>query len=327
MWLDIGLQGLRDTQDKVNGASSVLQETGFEVFKSLGTALATIDELASSGATRTEPLRAEDSWQRLLAALQTIRVAVLAAQEEKALSETVAEQLITARERVEQSLYDFLVEYRADVAYGYRSDPRGDEALRSLDRAIEHAQATRLVAEARGARDEVQRVLDTTQRAAGAVGEGELALAFGGYAERERRVADVLRAVCALALLGITVLAAVLLFGRSGDGPTVSEELAHLAVGVPIAALAAYLGRESTRHRAAARWAHELELQLRTLNAYCEPLDGDARMQLRTDFGRRVFLTDGAPPARVDEAGPSAAGDATNLLQQALTLLRAPVGR
>ena len=318
------LTELDETRQKVNAASEVLGLHGFRVDESLDLALTLLVELDEQHALPAQPIAAEDSWNRFRSIMQSVRVAILAATEEDKVSPKIAQQLADAQEQLEQTLYDFLTTYRHDVSVEMRSTPTGDHALRAIDRTIEQVAARQLVAEARGARDEVRRVLDDTQRAAGKVGETVLAGHFADFARRERRAADLLRALCAGALIGITALAAVFLFGGTGDDLTTSEELARLSVGLPIAALAAYLGRESTRHRATSRWAHALELQLRTLDAYCEPLTEDVRLQLRADFGRRVFLTDGIAQTGDDEAGPSTAGDVTGLLQEALALLRTP---
>lgn len=324
-WSKRGLGDLVETRDEVSDNADLLEEEGERVLDVLDRIRALVGELEAASALGPQPQATANAvaWNAFLGALRGIRVAVLAARGHGRLEPGVLVQLSTARRELEPAIGRFLSGYRQEVASKLPRGDTRDEILRALDRATEAIAARALVAEARGARDEVRRVLDDTQRAAGVVGETVLATHFASYAQAQRRIANLLRAASIAALLAITAIAAVLLFGGVSDNLTTAEELARLTVALPLAALAAYLGRESSHHRAASQWASELELQLLTIDAYCEPLADETRMQLRTDFGRRVFLTTGAVPGEHIEMSPSVASDVTGLLQRAITSLRA----
>ena len=150
---------------------------------------------------------------------------------------------------------------------------RRDRVSPTVDLFAERLRARQLVSETEGARDQAR-------QAAGATGESALAAHFGGYAENERRTAN-LPTFSVAVLLTITALAAVLLFRSTPKDVSTTEELAKLSLTVPLAALAAYLAREASHHRAVAQWAAELEVQLLTVDAYTTPLSSELRDRIR----------------------------------------------
>lgn len=123
------------------------------------------------------------------------------------------------------------------------------------------------------------------QEAAGAAAAEKLGTYYEEYAACEAKRADWLRVAVAVLLLAITVIAFVI---NSRVELSVGVELLRLSVTIPLAALATYLGRESTRHRDSAKWAGELSIEMRSLPDYVKSL-GDHGIELRRAFGMRVF--------------------------------------
>jgi hypothetical protein len=322
-WFSKGLRDLAETRGQVHEARGVLLADGQDLFDSLDSGTDLLTELVEANALRWSPdPPPTQAWQRVIDILQGARVAVLAATTTGHVQDSVRRQLTSAATELDSALLDFLTLYKTDIAYYIESGATNSDTMRAVDRAAETIAARRLVAEARETRDQVKRVLRETQRAAGVVGETRLAAHFAAYARRERRIANVLRVSSIAAALLITMVAGVLLLNGRTDSLTTAQELAHIAVALPLAALAAYFGRESARHRTSSKWADELEIQLLTFDAFCEPLDDAARTRLRSEFGRRVFLTNGPGTSVSEEVGPSTMTAATDLLEQAMVMAR-----
>lgn len=146
---------------------------------------------------------------------------------------------------------------------------------------------------------------------------------FERYADRERRDANRLRFGVLLCAVAGTAVATI--WAWPGQPPlSVPEALRHLLVVVPLAAIAAYLGRESARHRANEIWARELDIQLRTLDQYTRPLSREQDNHVRGAFGQRVF---GARPLPAqDEPTHDAMSALLKIVDAARELLRAVQG-
>lgn len=221
--------------------------------------------------------------------------------------EKALEQLRDASAAISSTLSAYIARYRR------AADETNHAAYRPIVKALndvdERLEARRVVDDVSQARDDALEALADTRKAAGVTAETSLAQHFGDYAVRERRSANRLRlSTVALALL-ITGLASALLL-VSSDVSAVDEP-ERLALTLPLAALAAYLGREASRHRNASTWAEEIRIRLLTLDAFAAPLSDEQRSQLRSEFGRGVFLTD----RNVGTAsGPSAVAELNEVL-------------
>jgi hypothetical protein len=257
---------------------------------------------------------------RVEEALRAIRVAAIALQEPEAESGRAVEQSSEGAAHLEVALRDFLVAFRS---FTHDQGSVVQDAYSPIvERFEEQLEARQLVAEVRESRDEAERVLSDTRRAAGATGETSLAQHFGAYATKELWNANVLRALCVLALLAIAGGAALLLAGKQATELTTTREIAKLAITIPIAVLAAYLGREATRHRKIARRARELEIQLQTVDAFTHPLPESLRDQIRTELGKQVFTTAYVDQSDDKDAGPSTVNDAGMLIEKIADLLK-----
>lgn len=182
--------------------------------------------------------------------------------------------------------------------------------LRQIQDAAEEAEAARgLTIEAR----------DAAQQAAGRTGDVALGAHFGQLASRETRTANVLR-LCAIGILLALVAAATIIISRNPSIGSVSEEILRVSVSLPLAVLAAYLGRESSRHRSAADWARQLEVQLETLDAFIAPLAEERRQYLREEFGKLVFSRNSTTGQSLDS--PSGLNESADMVSRATRGLR-----
>ena len=256
--------------------------------------------------------------------LRRIRVVALAIQDGAPLDAEREAQL----DRFADSLYSALNELLEQVRYGVMADgpdTTSHAAWPVIERHRDIFEARSLADQARGARNEAVQAQEGAQRAAGIVGSTSLGDHFAKYARRERRAADLLRNATIAILFVVTAIAAVVISGTSSESAT-GEELAKLSLTLPLAALAAYLGREASRHREAAQWASELEVQLLTLEAYTEPLSDALREQLRAELGRRVFTSQVHSVARSTNT-PSTASDGAALVRSLADVLNALADR
>ncbi|QOD44291.1 hypothetical protein [Clavibacter zhangzhiyongii] len=164
--------------------------------------------------------------------------------------------------------------------------------------------------------DKVLAGIENTERsvqvAAGNVGGTKLFEYFGDYADSQLKAANFFRwATILLISAGGIVSLALPLPGRA-DWATVAARLSVLAA---VVGLAAYCGRQSTHHRRIADWARALEVQLKSLPAFIEPIQADEQRDgIYAAFARRIL---GNPPD-----GSSANSDTTELsMTQVIDLL------
>lgn len=131
------------------------------------------------------------------------------------------------------------------------------------------------------------------------------------YAARENRTADVLRGGAIGMLVLIAGIAWVVNFGA--HELTAGVELLRLSVTIPLAVLAGYLGRESSRHRRFARWADERSIHLQSFRVYADSL-GEQGNELRRAIGTKFFgaIADSPGP----EPEPGMFDDLTSLMGQ-----------
>lgn len=149
--------------------------------------------------------------------------------------------------------------------------------------------------------------------AASAIGED-----FATYASQEARTAHRFR-VATLAFLGVIIAVAVVFvivpIDRSaGTGTDWQAVIYRVAAISGLAALSAYLGRQSGHHRKTAQWAGSIAVQLKSWSAFLQPVrDEKTKAVLYEIFTRRVM---GPPPE-----SPVKGGETTNPLVEPLLSL------
>lgn len=169
-----------------------------------------------------------------------------------------------------------------------------DEVLAQVKNAVSEVEDIRLRAE---------NALDATRQAAGQAGEVSLGANFALAGIRNGRVAAMLSANSIAALILACGLGVRILGGL--EDIDLLDELAKLALTLPIFAVAAYLGRLSSHYREAARWAQTAAIQLMSVDAFAEGLSSEEqRDELKLALGVRVF---GDPGFGVQAKNPDVA--------------------
>ncbi|MEK6442151.1 hypothetical protein [Pseudonocardia sp. T1-2H] len=161
-------------------------------------------------------------------------------------------------------------------------------------------------------RDAARAAIGETKDAAAATGSAVLAKHYDGIFDRENAMANRLRLVTSGLLLLLTLGAGYITLTVPHPEFT-AVELTRLSLALPIAVLAAYLGREAGRHRVRANWAEELAMQLRTFDAFTEPLAERQRADARLAFTSILFAQI-ERPSDGPERGPSVVTEAAKII-------------
>jgi hypothetical protein len=157
-------------------------------------------------------------------------------------------------------------------------------------RAVLHTrqlvQARQFAERAEQARDVAVQARDDTRKLAGDAAADSLGVHYADYAKEETTAADGLRRWAGVLLASAAAIAVALnLWLRE---ISLGTELVRLSAVLPIVGLATYLAHESSKHRAAAKWAKDQAIAMHTLRPYTHPLD-DIGNELRRALGLRVF--------------------------------------
>jgi hypothetical protein len=131
---------------------------------------------------------------------------------------------------------------------------------------------------------------------------------LAAVAEIELRSARRWRCTSITIMILISGIAAGILFGTPLAAGNLHGDLARLSITVPLAALATYLGRESSRHRDRGERAQDLGLHLRHLRTFSKPLGTDDGRRYRFELGQRAW-----PPQDPPQAADPVAGVAEEL--------------
>ncbi|HEV2781154.1 MAG TPA: hypothetical protein VGX25_17350 [Actinophytocola sp.] len=229
-----------------------------------------------------------DAFEKIGPAAQSCVVRLLAIGDEGA-DDKLIKELAGSANDLRQRLDEAVTAYIAAVSRKKAGDNHDlaaeyDNALDAAEHIQNRIRSRRLVHEGP---EETPRVRDRSREANGNAAANRLSQHYSSYAEQETTRADRLR-VIAGGLLAVIAGGVVGLNALLGD-VSIGTELVRLSAVIPIAALAGYLMRESSRHRSSARWASELAIALRTLPGYTRPLDNATAVELRRVLGMRVF--------------------------------------
>lgn len=188
-------------------------------------------------------------------------------------------------------------------------------ARESIDEAVEEAKAHvgQAVEEATSSATHVKEI-------AGTAAQGDLALKFQGLADKETTTANIARGAVITILIATFALLGWLLFLEPNGDISWTDLTRRIALPIPGLILAVYLSKEASRHRSVADWARALEVQLRTINAYTDPLEPADRQDIRAFFGRRVFSS---PELRTDDKSQMAANHVQGAVQNVSSAVQA----
>lgn len=162
-----------------------------------------------------------------------------------------------------------------------------DANQRFIDGVIELIEAKNVAYEIQQVKAAAQTTLESTLQAAGSTASAVLGAHFKEYGRIENRQVSIFRGVT-IGLLMATATGTALILLLTDTSDFLRSVLKVLAFS-PLAILAAYTGREGSKHQKSARWAAELHAQLMTFDAFSASLSKEVSDQLRLDFGRRLF--------------------------------------
>ncbi|MEU4245878.1 hypothetical protein AB0F15_00535 [Amycolatopsis sp. NPDC026612] len=202
------------------------------------------------------------------------------------LVETLEKLADDLRQWLEEAVSAFVAVVDSRAVGQQRLATDRSNALRVATDVRSELSARRFVHQAERALGETRRVRDQTMELAGEFSAGKSSLHYDSYARSEFKTANRLRSAVVALLLG-TALAVVAL-NIWLEELSLGAELLRLSVTIPIAVLAGYLVRESSKHRATAIWARELAIAMHTITTYIQPLD-EAGVELRRVLGLRAF--------------------------------------
>lgn len=137
-----------------------------------------------------------------------------------------------------------------------------------------------------------EKVEETPAEPRGMTGSAALGKFFSDHAALERNTADRLRMWVIILLALIAALALWILFLSPLDSDALGRAFARLSTTVPLAVLAGYLGRESSRHRTAADRSREIGANLTHLDDYVAELSEEQRRQYRYELGQSAYVAD-----------------------------------
>lgn len=179
---------------------------------------------------------------------------------------------------------------------------------RTFENALAFAPELQVV---RDAADRVEQVAKSVEQTAGKIGSDSLAAYFAELAKVEERSARNWSSIAIASLVAMTTIAVVVLVVGAQNDNDWTEQLLHLALTLPIAALAAYASTVASRHRHQSWWARTTAAQLHTIGTYVEPLSESGRARVLEQVGLRVF----AQPAFNTTAQEAETASITALLE------------
>lgn len=206
--------------------------------------------------------------------------------------DTQVEEALTTVEHFSKTFRDVEPPYREWIR---KQATRVRESL-TVNQLLDRARRSAI--EANEAEADARRAATHVKEVAGQEATGELAEHFEMLAREERGPAFWFRGLAFTLGVAVAALASVLL--TTATESTTGELVRKLAITVPLAALGAYAAKEASGHRTAYRWARRVEVQLRTMRAFVQPLPSDLQHIVLAMIAHEVFSSRAEAP-RGDE--------------------------
>ncbi|WP_091309441.1 hypothetical protein [Micromonospora chersina] len=163
---------------------------------------------------------------------------------------------------------------------------------------------------------EVRRIADDVQEAAGDVAQSQLAAHYQEGAEAEGR-----RYLFWNLLFGGSVLASValasFLIAQSPQSNWTAQEATRITLAIPLLAFAVHAARQSRFHRDAQASLSLVAIKLKTVRAFADSLEFENRQELLKMLGEAIFSAPGQSNATTEGADslPISMPDLTELLR------------
>jgi hypothetical protein len=143
---------------------------------------------------------------------------------------------------------------------------------------------------ARSAAEEAREAAEASKVAAGIAADNTLGDHYSDIAIEELKSAKRFRVAAIGGFVLSVCMAGYIAFAIISDHDEgIGSQLFKLAVTLPILAVAFYLAHEANSHRMVARRAKEVEIRLKTLEAFLAPLEVDQRTILRAKVGESIL--------------------------------------
>lgn len=123
----------------------------------------------------------------------------------------------------------------------------------------------------------------------GTITAGTMARDFGRFATVEKKIADEYRKYSLWAMFGLAVFVILSLWQVAIDELSISESIIRLSFILIISDPAAYLTRESAKHRAQENAHRQTQLDLRAITPYIASLTPTEQSQIKTQIALRLF--------------------------------------
>lgn len=137
--------------------------------------------------------------------------------------------------------------------------------------------------------EQLDELLRKAVKTVGVIGSTGMASGYQQVAKNEKKSADFWRWVTVAGLLGAIGATIFAVAHGVTHGFAVDTFFAKWAISVPFAALAAYAGHESSKHRDEERINRQIELQLASLDAYLVTLPEPEQNRVRAKLADRFF--------------------------------------
>lgn len=139
---------------------------------------------------------------------------------------------------------------------------------------------------------EIQRKKEEIDTLLGAASANVIAGSHAENAVKEKKIADILR-VGALCCMGLIVINVASSLGNIGYGGEFKFEMAviRLIIAVSLSVPAAYLARESTKHRMQQNSYLQTSLDLKTITPFIATLPLEIQHKLKKDVASRLFAS------------------------------------
>lgn len=154
--------------------------------------------------------------------------------------------------------------------------------------------------------DEAEQLISTLKQKVSLAADGSLSVGYDNAAAAEEKSADTLRtwAVVFAVASALLAVAAVWLSGSDSDWSGWDMAPVKLAAVAAPAAIATYLGRESSGHRSEAWRLRQVRLELSNLGEYLSELTPEQRTEVRKVLVARYFASDAGQPGATDGFSP-----------------------
>jgi len=149
---------------------------------------------------------------------------------------------------------------------------------------------------------EIRRMEEESSRLVGAIGLAGTAERYSVEAKEQRKAAFWLQVAAIVVALGAVPMAIV---ASLNHDQSTQHLVAKLAVSAILGGLAAYLARQSGRHRRREEHARSLQLELTAFSPFIEPLSPEQQEEERVIMTRKTFGKTTAPGASDEEPGPA----------------------